>query len=79
MQLVAQALTQPGVDWHAIAPELVLTGAAFIVLVADLFLPKNARWLAMPLAAAGIFGTLAAVVSLIGAERLTLSRRLRGR
>ena len=73
MQLVAQALSQPGVDWHAIAPELVLTGAAFIVLVADLFLPKNARWLAMPLAAAGIIGTLAAVVSLIGDERRTLN------
>ena len=72
MQLLAQALSQPGVDWHALSPELVLTGAAFIVLVADLFLPRTARWLAMPLAAAGIFGTLAAVVSLIGSERRTL-------
>lgn len=62
------------IDWHAIAPELVLTAAACIVLIADLFLPKEAKWVAMPLAAAGLFGTLAAVVSLIGeGHRVTLA------
>ena len=62
------------VDWHAIAPELVLTAAACIVLVADLFLPDDAKWVAMPLAGAGIIGTLAAIVSLIGAgDRVTLA------
>ena len=66
---LAQALVQPNVDWHALSPELVLTAAACLVLVADLFLPREAKWAAMPLAAAGIFGTLAAVVSLIGEER----------
>jgi NADH-quinone oxidoreductase subunit N len=70
--LLAQALAQPSVDWHAIAPELVLTAAACLVLVADLFLPDNGKWLAMPLAAAGILGTAAATVSLIGSERTTL-------
>ena len=66
---LAQALAQPNVDWHALSPELVLTAAACLVLVADLFLPREAKWAAMPLAAAGIFGTLAALVSLIGEER----------
>jgi NADH-quinone oxidoreductase subunit N len=70
--VLAQALAQPSVDWHALAPELVLTGAACLVLVADLFLREDAKWLAMPLSAAGIIGTLAAVVSLAGAERVTL-------
>ena len=69
----AQALELSAVDWHAIAPELVLTAAACLVLVADLFLPRDAKWVAMPLAAAGLFGTLAAVVSLIGEERTTLA------
>ena len=68
------AVVASDVDWHAIAPELVLTAAACIVLVADLFLPDDAKWVAMPLAAAGILGTLAAIVSLIGAgDRVTLS------
>ncbi|MDP9069519.1 MAG: NADH-quinone oxidoreductase subunit N [Actinomycetota bacterium] len=62
------------VDWHAIAPELVLTTAACAVLVADLFLPDEVKWAAMPLAAAGILATLAAIVSLIGqGDRLTLA------
>lgn len=61
------------VDWHAFAPELVLAFAACAVLVADLFLPDEGKWVAMPLSAAGIFGTLAAVVSLIGEDRTTLA------
>ncbi len=75
MELAQQVgATAAAVDWHAIAPELVLAATACIVLVADLFLPDDAKWLAMPLSAAGIIGTLAAIVSLIGAgNRLTLA------
>ena len=69
----AQAIELSAVDWHALAPELVLAGAACLVLVADLFLPKDGKWIAMPLAAAGLLGTLAAVVSLLGEERETLA------
>lgn len=68
---LAQALQQQAVDWHAIAPEVVLTLTACIVLVADLFLPREGKWLVMPLSAAGIVATLAAVVSLAGSDRLT--------
>jgi NADH-quinone oxidoreductase subunit N len=70
---LAQGFVQSAVDWHAIAPELVLTAAACLVLVADLFLPQESKWLAMPLSAAGIVGTLAAVLSLIGEDRVTLA------
>ncbi|MBW3595031.1 MAG: NADH-quinone oxidoreductase subunit N [Actinobacteria bacterium] len=71
---LAQGLTQPNVDWHALSPELVLTATACIVLIVDLFLPDDAKWVAMPLSAAGLFGTAAAVVSLIGqGDRLTLA------
>src|SRR5688572_5905016 len=70
---IAQAFAQPGVDWHALSPELVLTAAACIVLVVDLFMPNETKWVAMPLSAAGIFATLAAIVSLIGEEKTTLA------
>ena len=61
------------VDWHALAPEAVLTVFLCAVLVVDLFLPREAKWLAMPLSAAGLVATLAAVVSLIGeGDRVTL-------
>ncbi|HZA39204.1 MAG TPA: NADH-quinone oxidoreductase subunit N, partial [Actinomycetota bacterium] len=69
---LAQGITQPDVDWHALSPEIVLTVTACVVLVVDLFMPDDAKWVAMPLSAAGIIGTLAAVVSLIGSDRLTL-------
>ncbi|HWL64785.1 MAG TPA: NADH-quinone oxidoreductase subunit N [Actinomycetota bacterium] len=71
MQL-AQALNA-SVDWAALAPELVLTAAACIVLVVDLFVPEEGKWIAMPLSAAGIIGTLAAVLALVGTDRLTLA------
>jgi NADH-quinone oxidoreductase subunit N len=71
--LLAQAVTQPNVDWHALSPEIVMASAACLVLVADLFLPRDAKWIAMPLSAAGILGTLAAVVSLINTETTTLA------
>ena len=71
---LAQGLAQPSVDWHALSPELVLASVACLVLLVDLFLPDDAKWVAMPLSAAGLFGTLAAVVSLIGeGDRTTLA------
>ncbi|MBA3290688.1 MAG: NADH-quinone oxidoreductase subunit N [Actinobacteria bacterium] len=73
MNLLAQEVAQPSIDWHALAPELVLVSAACVVLVADLFLPRGSKWIAMPLSAAGIIGTLAAIVSLIGTETTTLA------
>ncbi len=69
---LAQGPVNVPVEWHALAPELVLTVAACVVLLADLFLPEEGKWIAMPLSAAGIFGTLAAVASLIGHRYSTL-------
>ncbi|MPZ70611.1 MAG: NADH-quinone oxidoreductase subunit NuoN [Actinobacteria bacterium] len=60
------------IDLHAITPELVLAGTACLVLIADLFLPEDGKWLAVPLSAAGLIGTLAAIVSLLGEHRITL-------
>lgn len=66
-------MQQQAVDLHAIAPELVLAGTAFLVLLADLFLPREGKWLAMPISAAGLFGTLAAIASLVGDDRGTFA------
>ena len=61
------------IDLHAITPELVLAGTACLVLIADLFLPEDGKWLAVPLSAAGLIGTLAAIVSLLGEHRITFN------
>ena len=68
MQVFSQS-----VDVWALTPEFVLAITAMVVLVADLFLPEEGKWIAMPLSAAGLFGTLAAIASLIGDDRGTFA------
>lgn len=70
---LAQGFVQADVNWHALAPEIVMTITACLVLVVDLFVPREIKWVSMPLAAAGIFGTLAAIVSLAGNDLVTLA------
>ena len=70
---LAQGLVNVDVRWDLLAPELVLTFTACVVLIVDLFLPDDAKWIAMPLSAAGIVGTLAGVVALIGVDATTLA------
>src|SRR3989454_7104952 len=71
--LLAQAppLKNPAIDYHAIAPELVLAGTIFLVLLVDLFLRRERKWLAMPLSFIGVAGSLAAALTLIGSVRRT--------
>ena len=72
--LVAQAVSpirNPAIDFHAIAPELVLAGTIFLVLTVDLFLPRHRKWWAMPISFLGVAGSLAATLTLIGTRRAT--------
>jgi NADH-quinone oxidoreductase subunit N len=74
MSLLAEALppiTNPPIDYHALAPELVLAGTIFAVLILDLFLPRGRKHVAMPLALVGVLGSLIAALTLIGTERST--------
>jgi NADH-quinone oxidoreductase subunit N len=64
--LLAQAdsFNAPLVDWHALAPELVVTGVLALVLVADLFLPEDRKALLPSLAGLGLLGALVPVLTL---------------
>jgi NADH-quinone oxidoreductase subunit N len=64
-------IANPSIDYHAIAPELVLGGTLLIVLFADLFLRPERKWLAMPLSMAGVIGSLIMTLTLIGSHRVT--------
>ena len=64
-------LKNPAIDYHALAPEIVLAGTLFAVLLIDLFLERDRKHLAMPLAFVGTAGALAATLTLIGANRST--------
>ncbi len=71
--LLAQAdgFARPAVDWHALAPELVVTGVLCLVLVADLFLPEDRKALLPSLAGLGLLGALVPILTLAvdGADR----------
>ncbi|MGH9248425.1 MAG: NADH-quinone oxidoreductase subunit N [Acidimicrobiales bacterium] len=62
---------RPVIDWHALAPELVLTAVLCIVLVADLFLPEDRKALLPSLAGLGLLAALVPVLTLAvdGADR----------
>jgi NADH-quinone oxidoreductase subunit N len=59
------------IDYHAILPELILSGTIMLVLVVDVFLPARRKWFAMPLSLAGVVASLGAVLTLLGSQRST--------
>jgi NADH-quinone oxidoreductase subunit N len=61
----------PPIDYHAILPELILSGTIMLVLVVDVFLPARRKWFAMPLSLVGVVASLVAVLTLLGSQRST--------
>jgi NADH-quinone oxidoreductase subunit N len=59
------------IDFHAILPELILSGTVLLVLVVDAFLAPRRRWLAMPLSLLGVLAALVAELTLLGATPRT--------
>ncbi len=54
----------PNLDYHALAPEIVLAVALSVVLLADLFLDREKKWIVGNLASFGLLAALVPVVSL---------------
>jgi NADH-quinone oxidoreductase subunit N len=57
------------VDYHAIAPELIVGITVLVVLSIDLFLSPGRKWWAMPVSFLGVLAALAVELTLIGGER----------
>lgn len=56
--------TPPSLDYHALAPEIILTLVIAIVLVADLFLDQSRKWLLSNIAAFGLVCAMVPILSL---------------
>ena len=54
------------IDYHALLPEMILSGTILLVLVVDVFLSERRKWLAMPIGLLGVSASLIAVLTLIG-------------
>ena len=58
------AFSSPVVDYHALAPELVLAAGICVVLLVDLFVPDHQRWITGTLSGLFLLGALLPVVTL---------------
>lgn len=64
LQTAGSAFTSPHVDFHAMAPELVLVGAIVVVLLADLFTPESSRGIIPSIAGIGLLAATVPVLTL---------------
>jgi NADH-quinone oxidoreductase subunit N len=62
--LAASDFIAPKVDYHALAPEIVLAAGICLVLLVDLFVPDHRRWMTGTLAGFVLLGALLPVVTL---------------
>jgi len=71
LQSAASTFDSPVIDFHALAPELVLIGAIVVVLLVDLFTPEGSRGIVPQVAGIGILASLVPVLTLAldGADR----------
>ena len=58
------AFSSPVIDYHALAPELVLATGLCVVLMVDLFVPDHRRWITGALTGLFLLGALVPVVTL---------------
>jgi NADH-quinone oxidoreductase subunit N len=60
----AVTFTAPTLDWHALAPEIILTATIVIVLLVDLFTPDHDKWLTSAVAGLGLLASLVPILTL---------------
>ena len=71
-QLLALAFERPAIDWHAVAPELVLLTAGCLITLADVIFLEKARSFTAALAGLGVLATAIPLITLAssGADRV---------
>jgi NADH-quinone oxidoreductase subunit N len=67
------AFTTPHLDYHALAPEVVLSVALTLVLLADLLLEREQKWIVANLANIGLLAAMVPIVSLAVSDQASRS------
>jgi NADH-quinone oxidoreductase subunit N len=62
--LAAGGFQAPHLDYHALAPEIVLGGALILLLLVDLLFEDRARWATSTIAGMGLLGALIPIATL---------------
>ena len=60
----ADEFVRPTIDYHALAPEIVVAVGICVVLIVDLFVAENRKWITSTLAGVTFIGALLPVVTL---------------
>jgi NADH-quinone oxidoreductase subunit N len=60
----APGFTRPDLDWHALAPELILTGTIVVALLVDLVTPDRDKALVSSAAGIGLLGAIIPLITL---------------
>jgi NADH-quinone oxidoreductase subunit N len=60
------------IDYHALLPEIIVSGTILLVLVVDVFLSAKHKWMGMPLSLVGVLAALVAALTLIGGPTRTV-------
>ena len=69
--LAQSSFVRPDIDYHALAPEIVLTGVIVLVLLVDLLSDERGKWATSSVAGIGLLGALVPILTLAvdGADR----------
>ena len=59
------------IDYHAILPELIVSGTIALVLVADAFVRARRAWISMWIGFVGVLAALIATLTLLRSTRTT--------
>ena len=62
--LAATEWVNPTIDWHAIAPEVILAGTIVLVLMVDLFTESHSKWLTAWLCGVGMLASAVPLLTL---------------
>jgi NADH-quinone oxidoreductase subunit N len=62
--MAATDWVDPVIDYHALAPEIVLAGVLVAVIIVDLFLDERSKWATSTLAGIGLLATLLPLATL---------------
>ena len=62
--VLAQTFNQPTLDYHALAPEIILGSVIVLVLIVDLFVDEQRKWMISSIAGIGVLAAFIPIVTL---------------
>jgi NADH-quinone oxidoreductase subunit N len=66
--VAAAGFAAPHLDYHALAPELILTAVIVVVLVVDLLLPEREKWATSDIAGLGLLAAFIPILTLAAGD-----------